>query len=93
MPCKILKNAWNKVVSDCVGSVINALYSAEVERVLLVFRVEVVRGSPKLIVGMVGLEGRQLKRVNTCIGWQRPGKPSLSISVFNALPVWSATNW
>ena len=92
MPCKILKDAWNKIVSDCVGSVINVLYSAEVERMLFLFRVEVMRGSPKVVVWMVGLKRSELERVNTCVGWQWPGKPSVSISVFDAIPIWSATN-
>ena len=87
-----LENAWNKIVSNCVGPVINALYSAEVKRMLLLFRVEVVRGSPKVVVWMVGLKSSEFERVNTCIGWQRPGKPSACIAVLDAITVWGATN-
>ena len=92
MPCDALEKSWNKIVSNRVGPVIDALHSTEVKRMLLLFRVEVVRGSPKVVVWMVGLKGSEFERVNTCIVWQRPGNPSVSISIFNAMPMWSATN-
>ena len=54
--------------------------------------VEVVCGAPDFVVWVIGLEGCEFKGMDTHVMWERPGKPSVCVVVFDAMTVMSAAN-
>ena len=55
-------------------------------------RVEVVCGAPEFVVWVIGLEGREFVGMDARVVWERPGKPSMRVVVFNAVAVWGAAD-
>ena len=72
---------------DFVGFLVNGIRCAEVKRVLLLLRLKVLDGLPKVIVRVPRLEGSEFKWVHTRVVLKWPRKPPVGVNVFNATPV------
>ena len=53
----------------------------------------VLSGLPEVVVRVPGLEGGEFKWVNPGVDWKWPGKPPVSVSVFDAIVVGCAAYW
>ena len=56
----------------------------------LLLCVEVVCGAPEFVVWVIGLESREFVGRDARVVWERPGKPSMRVVVFNAVTMRSA---
>ena len=76
---------------DFVGFLVNRVCCAEVQRVLLLLRLKVLDGLPKVIVRVPRLEGSKFKWVHTRVVLKWPREPPVGVNVVNAIAVGCAT--